>query len=248
MICHPLQLPRVSRPQSLSTRLSPVRCGAHRAPRVPVRGADDARPARAPWRGGGQGETGAKGGGDFYFHYGRGGRRDGMISRFRDERFGRTGVVAMGMAHTHLRTGQAERRQRQSRCYRLRKKKRNQGGLFCRAVYLTRKRGISTTGVRKKRMKKLQREGGEGGAGGRTTAEPTCGEGRPGRVKGGRPPGAPHATRRERRRHWYGGDGVPPGACHAKATPSPSHVGAPSDRLLTPGLTRLKSGVRGDGS
>ena len=37
--------------------------------------------------------------------------------------------------------------------------------------------------------------GGEGGASGRTTAEPRGGEGRPGRVKGGRPPGAPGATR-----------------------------------------------------
>ena len=91
---------------------------------------------------GGQGETGAKGGGDFYFHYGRGGRRDGMISRFRDERFGRTGVVAMGMAHTHLRTGQAERRQRQSRCYRLRRKKRTRG-VFSAVQFILLGRGVS---------------------------------------------------------------------------------------------------------
>ena len=35
---------------------------------------------------------------------------------------------------------------------------------------------------------------------------------------------------REWRRHWYAGGGASPGACHAKATPSPSHVGAPSER------------------
>ena len=47
------------------------------------------------------------------------------------------------------------------------------------------------------------------------------------------PPFQSHA---EEMHHRYRGAGAAPGACHANATPSPSHVGAPS-------VTRLKSGT-----
>ena len=36
-------------------------------------------------------------------------------------------------------------------------------------------------------------------------------------------------ARRERQRDWYGRRGIPPGACHAKAASSASHVGTPSE-------------------
>ena len=74
--------------------------------------------------------------------------------------------------------------------------------LLCCALRLpvyskTRNRYCIAVYERKMRIKYLQRGGGEGqgGASGRTTAEPRGGEqGRPGRVKGGRPPGAPSGS------------------------------------------------------
>ena len=47
-------------------------------------------------------------------------------------------------------------------------------------------------------------------------------------------------ARRKGRRHWYGGGGAPPGACHAKATPCPSHVGAPSEPAVRCIAARLR--------
>ena len=49
-------------------------------------------------------------------------------------------------------------------------------------------------------------------------------------------------ARRERRRSWYGGGSTPLGACHAKATASASHVGAPNERDPTAGSDTASHG------